>query len=398
MRELLIVGIDPGTTVGYAVLDIRGNVLRTRSSKLLELNSLVEEITEIGSVLAVGTDKGKAPALVEKFAAKTGAKVIAPGEDLPVIEKDATVAASGHNALNAHEKDALAAALYAYKELEPLLRRIEKVLKEQSKPGLFNEVTGMVLLEGMNIRDSILAVEDQMREPITKKESSPIIAVAAEKTAREATLELQLKQLQRENEILKQYNSRLLSRMKEINRELRRVSKKNRQTPIPSKAHRDETAKKLQEIIYAREKLIAGLKDDSAALTEIIRSAGSGRIAARKVNVLGIDAAKGGKENDIIIVDNVKSFSEKALEQLKNKNVTVISNESFTPKTSAVFREKGITLIPATGIIILESEGFASVDRQKLEDAKEKFRGKDIRGIIESYKEERKYQLMQHDE
>lgn len=37
MSELLIVGIDPGTTVGYAILDIEGNLLILNSSKHLNL-------------------------------------------------------------------------------------------------------------------------------------------------------------------------------------------------------------------------------------------------------------------------------------------------------------------------------------------------------------------------
>ena len=64
----MIVGVDPGTTVGYAVLDTRGNVLGTRSSKQLELNSIVEEVVSFGSVLAIGTDKQKCPQLIEKIA------------------------------------------------------------------------------------------------------------------------------------------------------------------------------------------------------------------------------------------------------------------------------------------------------------------------------------------
>ena len=92
MNNLIIVGIDPGTTIGYAildmsetrsvsehaqehlVLDMNKNLITTGSSKQLDLNSLLSTITLYGKVIAIGTDKKKTPSLIEKFAAKTGAK------------------------------------------------------------------------------------------------------------------------------------------------------------------------------------------------------------------------------------------------------------------------------------------------------------------------------------
>lgn len=160
MRELLIVGVDPGTTVGYAVLDTRGNVLGTRSSKQLELNSIVEEVVGFGSVLAIGTDKRKCPSLVEKAAAKTGARIIAPKEDLFVAEKEMlTKNYTAGKAGNEHEKDALAAAIYAYKELEPLLQRIRKVLEDSGKQHMFGEVAEIVVTEGINIKAALRKAE-----------------------------------------------------------------------------------------------------------------------------------------------------------------------------------------------------------------------------------------------
>ena len=166
MRELLIVGVDPGTTVGYAVLDTRGNVLGTRSSKQLELNSIVEEVVGFGTVLVIGTDKKKCPGLIEKAAAKTGARIIAPKEDLFVAEKEtltrnytAGKAGKAGKAGNEHEKDALAAAIYAYKELEPLLQRIRKVLEDGGKQHMFGKVAEIVVTEGINIKAALRKAE-----------------------------------------------------------------------------------------------------------------------------------------------------------------------------------------------------------------------------------------------
>ena len=111
-KNLLIVGIDPGITVGYAVLGIDGNLIGLGSSKALDLNSLISEIIKFGRVVLVGTDKFKTPSLVHAFATKLGAEVVNPKEDLKVEEKKESVSDLKH--ANEHEGDALAAALLAY--------------------------------------------------------------------------------------------------------------------------------------------------------------------------------------------------------------------------------------------------------------------------------------------
>lgn len=88
MKKLLIAGIDPGTTLGYALLDLNGNVVKINSSKQLDMSTLILEIIKEGKVIVIGTDKAKAPKFVEKTAAKIGARLIIPREDLTVEEKE----------------------------------------------------------------------------------------------------------------------------------------------------------------------------------------------------------------------------------------------------------------------------------------------------------------------
>lgn len=62
-RRLLVVGIDPGVTTAYAVVDIDGNFVRAASSKSLDLNSIISDSVALGKVVLVGTDKAKMPSL-----------------------------------------------------------------------------------------------------------------------------------------------------------------------------------------------------------------------------------------------------------------------------------------------------------------------------------------------
>jgi len=386
MRELLIVGIDPGTTVGYAVLDVKGNVLKTRSSKLLELNSLMEEITSLGNVLAVGTDKARCPSLIEKFAAKTGARIMVPEEDLAVLDKDEIT--SGFETGNAHEKDALAAALFAYKTLEPLLRRIGKALEEAGKQELFREVTAIVVMDGINIKDALLSLENSERRESKKEIVVAETAVVAEKPEKEAMLEMQMKRLERENAILKDYSSKLVARMKSLNRELRRNSRKKiAAAGNDVTAHRDELAKKMQGIIDGKERQVIALKKEQAILERII---GSGGIAVRKVKALGFDDISGLGENSTILAGRVDGFSERAVSYLKEKNITVMTRANIPN----ALRQLGVTVVKAEGLVLVESEKWAAADARKLAEARKAAEGKNVLGLIESYKEERKYQMM----
>src|SRR3989338_7900791 len=107
-KKLLIVGIDPGITTAYAVLDIESNLIELKSSKQLDLKILISEVMKIGKVVLVGTDKVKVPSLVESFATKLGARIVNPDEDLKVDEKRKMTQNFSFD--DEHQGDALASA------------------------------------------------------------------------------------------------------------------------------------------------------------------------------------------------------------------------------------------------------------------------------------------------
>ena len=86
-KNLLIIGVDPGTTLAYAILDINGNLIKLRSSKNLSLSKLIFDTIKYGKIVIVGCDVAKVPGFVQDYAIKVGAKLIYPKEDLSVVEK-----------------------------------------------------------------------------------------------------------------------------------------------------------------------------------------------------------------------------------------------------------------------------------------------------------------------
>ena len=152
-KKLLIAGIDPGITTAYAVLDIEGNLIHLNSSKQLDLNQIISETIELGRIVLVGTDKAKIPGLVEAFAAKLGAKIVSPPEDLKVDEKRRMT--SNFNFSDEHQGDALASALFAYKEAKALLSRIDFFAKENKKQNIRNKIKELVIGKRIIIKSAV---------------------------------------------------------------------------------------------------------------------------------------------------------------------------------------------------------------------------------------------------
>lgn len=148
----IIIGIDPGTTVGVAVLDVQGTVIAVESRKAWSFEDVVEWVRGKGSVLAVGTDKAKVPGFVRDVAAAFSARVLSPKSDLTVAEK--RVEWKG----NSHECDALASAMFAWKRLKGLISRVLSFsLPYPEKSG---QILDLVVKHGMSKKGALEFLEE----------------------------------------------------------------------------------------------------------------------------------------------------------------------------------------------------------------------------------------------
>ncbi len=85
--DAFIAGIDPGTTIGFALIRLDGSVADIGSFKQHTLAGMIKKLSSYGSIIAIGTDKANIPGFVSKLATKLGARAISPKADLLVSEK-----------------------------------------------------------------------------------------------------------------------------------------------------------------------------------------------------------------------------------------------------------------------------------------------------------------------
>jgi predicted RNase H-like nuclease (RuvC/YqgF family) len=151
----VIVGIDPGATTGVAVLDLDGNLLLLKSKKNLLHSEISRMIYDCGIPIIMASDKNPLPRTVERISASFPSKLSWPTEVLSRLEKlemTRKFAEDEKPWSNMHERDALAAAVFAHNRIKALVERINRKTATEE---MANYVAMNVILRGRNIDESV---------------------------------------------------------------------------------------------------------------------------------------------------------------------------------------------------------------------------------------------------
>jgi len=387
---LLIIGVDPGTTLGYAAIDFDGNLVKVHSEKNLDLSSLISELIKLGKVLIVASDKEYNPDFVNKLAVKIGARVISPDYDLKVIEKRDFV--RDYETKNQHEVDALASALFALKKISPLLNKINIFVEHYNKEHIKQELIEFVVGKELNIRDAAEIIE----EP-EKQEIKIIKEVVEEKKLTEKDfliLYKKFKEARRDVSLLKEQNVKLKIQLTNLSKDyeymFKQISKsqmdKKMQSLLEFKEKRikffDSELKKKQNEIKCMQGEITTLlyflsRVNSSILLKKLDNLGL-REFEKKKNILNIG------EGDVLLVKDPDIFSEKAINEIKGKINIIIYKK---PVSKNVESRLPFIFINGSTLSIEEDEYFGVTSRKDFEKIKS---SKGIlHKILQDYREER---------
>ena len=381
-RKLLVVGIDPGTTIGYAVLGIEGNLIYLDSSKQLDLNQIISKTIDFGKVILVGTDKAKVPNLVESFATKLGARVVSPQEDLKIDEKRRMTGSFNYG--DEHQGDALASALFAYKETKALLDKIDFFAEEYKKHGLKDRIKELVIAKRISIKNAVSILEEK------NEESKVMEKVIAEKKPSEndfLRLYNKLKKYEAEMGLIKTYNNNLKKKI--VNMEKQTKLEEPKTSNKPQMDFKENRIRFLENKVKSKEKEAEHLKLLIKKLDEIVSEINNYYIL-KKLDTLGINEFNFKNKvlniqaNDILLVDNPNIASADAVGLLKNKVFVIVCKKPVSKKAET---ELPFLFMSAKSLKIDEYRYFGFVEKRNFDMEKGKVNW--IRKIVDDYKREK---------
>lgn len=386
-KMLLIVGLDPGTTTAYAVLDIDGKLIKAKSHKDFGLSPVISEIVELGKAVVVGTDKKKVPNFVELFSMKTGARIISPDEDLKISDKRDAV--RNFNISDEHQNDAIASAFFAFRKIKPLTDKVDIILEKNGKTALKNLTKEIVLTKKISIQQAIKMLEMPRREEVTTEKTQK-----RELSEKEFfRLRENLKAARTDNIYIRMQNERLMQRLMKAESIMKRQKfPKPYQTEQKAEGilnFKEKRLKSYLDIIREKEREINLMKLNTRRLAGIIANINQYYIL-KKLDTLGSSQYETRKvllniqEGDLLFVDNPNIVSKNTVEELKDKIMIILHSKPISKKLKA---DLPFVFISSRNLRIEDFGMIAAVEKKALEQEKEK--QEVVASVIEKYKKER---------
>jgi len=414
-RKSIIVGIDPGITVGIAAIDLNGRIVALHSQRNMPVGEVFRFVSEIGHPVIVATDVSPAPGFVEKIARSFKANLFVPRESLRIEEKNELLRNLGITVEDDHQRDALAAAYKAYLRLKPKLEHIDAKLREVGMVKKSEEVKALVI-QGYNLGEAMQRVSLRER----RKEEKP------EEPAREGVdvtpYIRRIRELERRVEMLESENRELRGIIKEQRKTIGRLERKLvdydeevrrkllRERELEAKVKRIELLEKqLREAKAVIERLSRDLV--KVKRMNVVEMRGSA-VPLKVMEVLSwrelerMEREIGLRRGDVLFVVNPAGAGRAIAEELVEKGIRALITEKPVPEPVAeVLREAHVPFFLSEELDVKRVDEFAVVERETLERAigelLEKWRKEDeereaerLLHLVEEYRLERKKELM----
>jgi predicted RNase H-like nuclease (RuvC/YqgF family) len=218
-----ILGIDPGSTAAICLLTLDGRIHRLVSGKSLTRADIIRQVYEQGIPVMVATDVTPVPHFVKKIASTVNAELFVPKREIAVADKQelAREFSDGIKIRNAHERDALTAAVYAYRSIQPKLQQIERKIRDEQLVVDRNQLKALVI-KGMSMKEATASLlhEDSKEveivpeliteeEPLTQERYDSLLTKHTEAEAENIVLGERVEDLRRFVEFLQFRESEL---------------------------------------------------------------------------------------------------------------------------------------------------------------------------------------------
>ncbi|MBI2112772.1 DUF460 domain-containing protein [Candidatus Woesearchaeota archaeon] len=398
MKPLGIIGVDPGTTAAYAILDLNGNLIKINSNKEFSLSSVISEVISVCQPIIVSTDKAKTPSFVSDFATKLGCSLVHPPEDLKREEKrilikehhpnpnktnhqyintkkndydnknninDKNNDNNNHNTKNnrnqnnnddndkdnednnkditklerlkgddGHQNDSLAAAIFAYKKYSLRLEKINTYVQNNQLEEIKNEFIKIALKEDLHFS----LIKSLLKEPL--QEHKIIHDVLAEdKITKKDFLRLFQKLSQ-----LKEEKNSLESRLKISDKEIKQLKNIN----LSLKKRTSHIDKRFDNLLRFKEERI---KVQSKSIDEMLQFISVLKEKEQEMDQFVV------KADYLQLVKKIRNLGKLEFSE-KNKLLLVKDHDYLLIENPSEFSEEALASLKDKSLILISNHNF----------------------------------------
>ncbi|MCK9150905.1 DUF460 domain-containing protein [Methanobacterium alcaliphilum] len=442
----LIVGFDPGLTSAVAILDLNGNILYLNSFKEVQRSKIINEIINHGRVTLVATDVYPHPKMVKKLASTLNSKIYSPPKVLTVESKNELVyefineRKFNISPENAHQRDALAAAIKTYKHYEKKFKQIEKRADEKKLNNNQKDEIKNLVIKGTPITKAInlfldAFVTNNISESIVPKEKprEDILELNISKEYKTPFLQdesiLKLKRrLKSQDKHLKTQRA-IIKSVKDKNKILKTKIRKQKLENIKLKNKISKLEKEYSDGVLHNKEILSKIKTINSLkakynhekrrtkqLEENLQSMGKIRNMELSDQFLPVKIVKSFtreginraceywkiKKGDVILLASSRGGgSQTALLIVKMKVKAVLINDPMSHQASEVLENNNIPVLSADEMHLKKVDKFAivksktlnnQIDKWKnnINDQRKKEEKQKLLNVIEEYKAQRK--------
>ena len=163
----IMVGIDPGTTCGLAILTLAGRPIHIESHRNLTRGDVIRVLADSGDPVLFAADVVPHPEFVAKLAKGFEAVLFEPETLLSAVEKQEVarefVQKFGLDLKDQHQRDALVAAVKAFNYYKAKFISVDDELRKLDTPVPADEVKALVV-KGYSIQRAIESLKPQAQE------------------------------------------------------------------------------------------------------------------------------------------------------------------------------------------------------------------------------------------
>ncbi|MDQ1276294.1 MAG: uncharacterized protein QG610_1870 [Euryarchaeota archaeon] len=413
-RKFTIVGIDPGTTVGIAILSLDGDLLYLKSFRGIAPDEVVKLIAEYGKPAVIASDVTPMPGSVEKIRRSFNAVPASPGIEVSAEEKIALGKTFGYS--NDHERDALTAALLTYRSYKNIFTRIEKKAPENADL----ELIKLHVIRGDSIEAAIekvkAASESREKTPRIRAQEKPDEKVDESLLKMREIVQRQGEQIQNLQEYVEELKQALIAKDRKISKLESRLNgfKKEAYSEVRKSKElkiRDSTIENLKKELSNKNKTVKELRRRSNKLRKIqkmeIRGEGTPVkviTAFTKESIAETKEKYGLKAGDVVFMENPSGGGAATAQILVEAGVrAVIIPEDISHAAEETFFKGDVPVL--RDIQLERAEDFAMAEPETLKAAiaawekeaevkRHKAKEDKLESLFEEYRSERRRGLI----